>query len=163
MCFETNFKDFHKKLTFNYNKTRLIDHYGFQFPHDYPLTDMTNFENNIGEGVFGEKYGKCITEKWYNYYSVVLNKYNRRIERFNNIINDTKPIIVLCRYNTKDVLELKELFIKYYGNNNIYFVNSCNKPFENDYIKNIYTEKENKWNDVNIWKEGISDIIKKIK
>lgn len=31
MCFETKFKDFHKSLTFNYNKTRLIDHYGFNF------------------------------------------------------------------------------------------------------------------------------------
>ena len=162
-CFETNFEDFHKKLTFNYNKTRLIDHYGFQFPHDYPLTNMTNFENNIGEGVFGEERGKFITEKWSDYYDTVLDKYNRRIERFKNIINDTKPIIVLCRYNTKDVLELKELFIKYYKNNNIYFVNSCNEVFENDYIKNIYTEKDNKWNDINIWKEGIDDIIKKIK
>ena len=162
-CFETNFEYFHKKLTFNYNKTRLIDHYGFQFPHDYPLTNMTNFENNIGEGVFGEERGKFITEKWCDYYDTVLDKYNRRIERFKNIINDTKPIIVLCRYNTKDVLVLQELFIKYYKNNNIYFVNSCNEVFENDYIKNIYTEKDNKWNDINIWKEGNDDIIKKIK
>jgi|UniRef100_A0A6C0CD41 hypothetical protein len=163
ICFETKFKDFHKNLTFNHNKTRLIDHYGFEFPHDYPLTNMTNFENNIGEGVFGEEQGNCITEKWYSYYSDVLDKYNRRIERFNNIVNDTKPIIVLCRYNTKDIFDLQELFIKYYKNNNIYFVNSCYEPFENDYIKNIYTEKENKWNDVNIWKEGINAIIKKIK
>ena len=162
-CFETNFEDFHKKLTFNYNKTRLIDHYGFQFPHDYPLTNMTNFENNIGEGVFGEERGKFITEKWSDYYDTVLDKYNRRIERFKNIINDAKPIIVLCRYNTKDVLELQELFIKYYKNNNIYFVNSCKESFENDYIKNIYTEKDNKWNDINIWKEGIDDIVKKVK
>ena len=162
-CFETNFVDFHKKLVFNYNKTRLIDYYGFQFPHDYPLTHMTNFENNIGEGVFGEENGKFITDKWYNYYGVVLDKYNRRIERFKNIINDTKPIIVLCRYNTKDVLELQELFIKYCKNKNIYFVNSCNELFENEYIKNIYTEKDNKWNDINIWREGIDDIVKKIK
>ena len=162
-CFETNFVDFHKKLVFNYNKTRLIDYYGFQFPHDYPLTHMTNFENNIGEGVFGEENGKFITDKWYHYYGVVLDKYNRRIERFKNIINDTKPIIVLCRYNTKDVLELQELFIKYCKNKNIYFVNSCNELFENEYIKNIYTEKDNKWNDINIWREGIDDIVKKIK
>ena len=135
----------------------------FEFPHDYPLTNMTNFENNIGEGVFGEESDNCITEKWYDYYSCVLNKYNRRIERFHNVINDTKPIIVLCRYTTKDVLELQQLFIKYYKNKNIYFVNSWYEPFENDYIKNIYTEKENNWNDTNIWKEGIRDIIKKIK
>ena len=97
---------------------------------------MTNFENNIGEGVFGEVPGNFIIDNWYDYHSVVLNKYNRRIERFNNIINNTKPIIVLCRYNTKDVLEIQKLFIKYYNKNNIYFVNSCNEPFENDYIKN---------------------------
>jgi hypothetical protein len=124
---------------------------------------MTNFEHNLGEGIFGEEFGNFITQNWYDYHSVVLNKYNRRIERFINIINDKKPIIVLCRYNTNDVIKLQQLFIKYYKNNNIYFVNSCNEPFENDYIKNVYTEKENKWNDVNIWKEGISDIIKKIK
>ena len=163
MCFETNFKDFHTKLIFNHNKTRLIDHYGFQFPHDYPLTNMTNVENNIGEGVFAEECGHFITETWNDYYNIVLNKYYRRIERFNNIMNDTKPIIALCRYNTEDVLKLQELFIKYYKNNNIYFINSYNEPFENDYIININTEKDNKWNDINIWKEGISDIIKKIK
>ncbi len=162
MCFETNFGNFHKNLTFNYNQTRLIDHYGFQFPHDYPLTNMTNVENNIGEGVFNEECGKVITENWYDYYSIVLSKYNRRIERFNNIINDTKPIIVLCGYNTDDVLKLRELFITYYNNNNIYFINSYNEPFENDYIINIYTEKDNKWNDINIWKEGINDVIKKL-
>jgi hypothetical protein len=163
MCFETNFKYFHKNLKLIYNKTRLIDNYGFIFPHDYPLNNMTNFEHNLGEGIFGEEFGNFITQNWYDYHSVVLNKYNRRIERFINIINDKKPIIVLCRYNTNDVIKLQQLFIKYYKNNNIYFVNSCNEPFENDYIKNVYTEKENKWNDVNIWKEGISDIIKKIK
>ena len=156
------FENYHKNLTFSYRKTRLIDHYGFEFPHDYPLTN-TNFENNIDDDVFIEECGNCITENWYDYHSSVLNKYNRRIERFNNIINDTKPIIVLCRYDTKDVFELQELFIKYYKNNNIYFVNSCIEPFENDYIKNIYTEKEDIWNDINIWKEGISDVIKKIK
>jgi len=161
-CFETNFEKFHRNLVLNHNKSRLIDYYGFQFPHDYPLTNMCNFENNLGEGVFGEENGKFITNNWPDYYGVVLDKYNRRIDRFKNIMNDTKSIIVLCRYNTKDVLQLQELFIKYYKNTNIYFVNSSNELFENDYIKNIYTEKNNQWNDLNIWKEGIDDTIKKI-
>lgn len=92
----------------------------------------------------------------------MLDKYNRRIERFKNIINDTKPIIVLCRYNTRDVLQLQQLFVKYYKLENIYFVNSSKKVFENDKIKNIYTEANGVWNDVNIWKQGIDDIITKI-
>jgi hypothetical protein len=161
-CFETNFENFHKNLRFNGNKTRLIDYYGFQFPHDYPLNDMTNNENDIGEGIFGEETGKVITYKWIDYYDIVLEKYNRRIERFKNIINDTKPIIVLCRYNTRYVLELQKIFMEHYKINNIYFVNSSNEPFENDKIKNIYTEKNNEWNCVNIWREGIDDITKKI-
>ena len=161
-CFETDFQNFHKNLVFNYNKSRLIDHYGFQFPHDYPLIGITYGENTIGEGVFGEENGKCITDKWNDYYGIVLDKYNRRIERFKNIINDTKPIIVLCRYSTGDVLKLQNLFIKYYKVTNIYFINSSNELFENDNIKNIYTEKNNQWNDSNIWKKGIDDIIEKI-
>jgi hypothetical protein len=159
-CFETNFENFHKNLVFNFNKTRMIDHYGFQFPHDYPLSHMKDFENNIGEGVFGEEAGMVITDKWRDYCDIVLDKYNRRIERFKNIINDTKPIIVLCRYSTKDVLQLHKLFIKYYKLTNIYFVNSSNEVFENDNIKNINTEKNNVWNDVNIWNEGIEYIVK---
>lgn len=161
-CFGSNFENFHKKLVLNYNKTRLIDYYGFQFPHDYPLSHMTDFEDTIGEGVFGEVNGKCITDNWSDYYKIVLDKYNRRIERFQNIITDTKPIIVLCRYNTIDVLKLQNLFKKYYKRENIYFVNSSNEVFENDKIKNIYTEKNNEWNDINIWKHAINDIIKKI-
>lgn len=161
-CFDTNFENFHKKLVFNHSKTRLIDYYGFQFPHDYPLNHMDNIENKIGEGVFGEERGKCITDKWCDYYEIVLDKYNRRIERFKNIISDTKPIIILCRYTTRDVLLLQQLFIKYYKQTNIYFVNSSNELFENDNIKNIYTERNNVWNDATIWQEGIDAIIKKI-
>lgn len=66
------------------------------------------------------------------------------IERFKNIINDTKPIIVLCRYNTCHVLKLQKLFMEYYK------------------IININTEKNNIWNESSIWKECIDKIILKI-
>ena len=160
-CFKTNFEHFHTNLVFNHNKTRFIDHYGFQFPHDYPLNDMINVEN-VDDQYIAEENGKFITENWKNYYSIVLDKYKRRIERFKTIIADNKPIIVLCRYNTRDVLFLHQLFIHYYKVTNIYFCNSSNEIFENDTIKNIYTEKNGIWNEVTIWEEGIRDIIKKI-
>ena len=161
-CFKTNFEHYHTNLVFNHNKTRLIDYYGFQFPHDYPLNYMSNVENNVGEGVFAEENNKSITNNWNIYYNVVLDKYKRRIERFKTIIADKKPIIVLCRYNTQDVLKLQQLFIEYYNITNIYFCNSSNEIFENDYIKNIYTEKNKIWNDISIWEEGINAIIKTI-
>jgi hypothetical protein len=168
-CFETNFEHFHKNLVFNYNKKRLVDFYGFEFPHDYPLCNMSDIDNSnniIGEGLFEEftrDNDKFITDNWYDFYDLVLEKYSRRIERFKNIINDTKPIIVLCKYSIIDVLKLQNLFLQYYNLNNIYFLNSSNEVFENDKIKNIDTEKNNIWNDIHVWKEGMDDIIKKIK
>ena len=160
-CFETNFAHFHKDLVFNHNKSRLIDHYGFEFPHDYPLSQMKDFERQIGEGLFPEETGMVITDKWSDYHQIALDKYNRRIERFNKIVNDTKPIIVLSRYNTIDVLELEKVFIDSYKIKNIYFVNSSNEHYESDTIININTEKNNVWNDITLWKEGIDHIIKK--
>ena len=75
-------------------------------------------------------------------------------------MNDTKPIIVLSRYSTKDVLQLQNLFIKYYKLNNVYFINSFSEEFENDKIKNIFTEKNNIWNESAIWEEEINYVIK---
>lgn len=55
-----------------------------------------------------------------------------------------------------------ELLIRYYPNNPMYFVNSCNEPFENEHIINIDTEKNHEWNDATIWNECIHTIIQKI-
>ena len=81
------------------------------------------------------------------------------VRRCKNIINDTKPIIVLCRYSTADVLKLQELFIKYYKLTDIYFLNSSNEVFENEHIKNINTEKNKLWNDITLWKEGMDALL----
>jgi hypothetical protein len=160
MCFETDFELFHKNMTFTKNKTRLVDCYGFEFPHDYPLSDTRDVEK-AGEGTFAES-GKCISDKWREYYSIVLEKYSRRIERFKRIINEPKPIIVLCRYSTKDVLKLQKIFMQCYKVKNMYFVNSSSEKFENENIQNVHTERNNVWNDAKVWKEGIDAMIKRI-
>jgi hypothetical protein len=160
-CFEDNFSKFHKNLKFHSN-TRLVDEYGFLFPHDYPSVNTTNVDiDGVGEGSFGDEIYK-ISDNWINYHDIVLAKYNRRIERFKNIVNDPDPIIVLCRYSTGDVLKLQQLFLKYYKKENVYFINSTNEIFETDKIKNINTEKNNVWNDNDIWKPAIDNMILRI-
>ena len=164
-CFEDDFDKFHTHLQMNPSKTRLIDYYGFQFPHDYPFNNtesVESIETNVGEGVFGEEKCSFIKENWSDYYTIVKEKYNRRIERFRTIINDLTPIIVICRYNTQDVFELQKLFFKHYKRDDIYFVNSTLEKFENNKIINIYTEQNGEWNDTTIWKIGIDKMIEKI-
>ena len=157
-CFIDNFDKFHKDLVLKHDRKRLIDYYNFEFPHDYPLNNMSNIENIKSEDTYiPEENDNHITDKWMDHYDIVLEKYNRRIERFRNIINDPNPIIVLCRYTTKDVLYLQRIFMDFYKKDNVYFVNSSTEIFKNDKIININTEKNNIWNETDIWKKGIDN------
>jgi hypothetical protein len=155
-CFATDFKYYHTNIFLNNGNTRLIDEYGFQFPHDYPT--ITSPILNL-DGTFSED---IIIDDWQSYYPNTKNKYNRRIERFKNILKDPKPAIVLCRYSTQEVFELQKYFIRYYNKSNLFFLNAYPQMFMNDKIININPEKNNEWNDATIWKEGIQSIEKLI-
>ena len=165
-CFRDNFKLYHKELRYSDKKTRMIDAYGFEFPHDYPTViqdikgdDNVNiFNDGIEEREFSENH---IVDNWIDYHEIVLAKYDRRIKRFLDIMNDPLPIIVLCRYSTHEVLQLQQLFLKYYHKENVYFINSTQEVFENDKIVNIYTEKNGEWNDLTIWKPCMDAVILK--
>ncbi len=154
-CFKTNFVHFHTELQFSNTKKRLIDAYGFQFPHDYPLTDISDI-SIVGEGVIGEENGKTIVDNWQIYYNTVRDKYARRIERFINIMHDTKPLLVLCRYHTKDIVLIQWMLKHYYNKENVFFVNSCPEPYSDGRIINCYTERNGNWNEAAIWKEGVT-------
>jgi len=155
-CFHDNFANYHKGLYFNYNKKNLIDNYGFEFPHDYPLTTSDDPQ---------------IVENWQDYHEKVLEKYNRRIIRFLSIMQNPAPLIVLCRYNVNDVIKLKWLLHRYYGKTNVYFVNSCNpksilnQRFDlvfHNYIINCYTEENDHWNETSIWRNALDQAIQRI-
>jgi len=158
-CFADNFSKYHTNLRLNRTRTRLIDEYGFEFPHDYPREDVSNNADNVGEGVFAEDKNTYIVHNWSNYYDIVKEKYNRRIERFLKIINDQKPIIILCRWNTNEVIRLKGMFEKYYNKTNIIFINSSSQPYVTETIINCYTERNNIWNEAQIWKENIDKFL----
>jgi hypothetical protein len=168
-CFQDNFMKYHTNLRFNYNKTSLIDEYGFEFPYDYPLMDINKNTDNItidrigegliGEGLIGEEKNKIITDNWQQFYGIVKEKYNRRIKRFLNIVNDVKPIIILCRYNISEVLKLRNLIFKHYNKKNIYFINASSEKFETSFIINCNIEENGIWNDIKIWKKYINLIL----
>jgi hypothetical protein len=158
-CIEYDFLDFHCHLQLNHSNTRVVDSYGFQFPHDYPFTEDFAVEE-LGEGVFGEDLQKKIIQNWYEYNDIVIKKYKRRIDRFNSIFNDTKPIIILCRnYQVEDIYRLRYFLKKKYNKSNIYFVLSSKQNFESNAIVSRDTEQNGKWNDEFIWNEAIQKII----
>ena len=152
-CFRDDFAKYHTNLRLNAKKTRLIDAYGFQFPHDYHTSgDITPNVETVGEGVYAEKE---IVANWTEFYDTVKCKYDRRIERFRRLVQDPHPIVVLCRYPKEDVFLLKELFAKYYNKTNVRFINSSNEIFTNEFMVNIHTEQNGEWNETAIWKSAV--------
>jgi hypothetical protein len=168
-CIEDDFLDFHCHLQLNHSNTRVVDRYGIQFPHDYPFTKEFS-EDELGEGVFGEDFQKKIIQDWHIYYEIVIKKYKRRIDRFNSIFNDIKPIIILCRnYQLEDIYRLMYFLKNKYNKSNIYFVVSSKSKIESNAViscdteRNAViscdTERNGKWNDEIVWNEAIQKII----
>ena len=154
-CFKDNFSKFHTGLHFNYNKKRLIDAYGFEFPHDYPLETAELDTVSKDDTFFSEEEERGIVEDWEKYYSTVKEKYERRIQRFLTIVQSDKPIMVLCRYGNSDVMILQELFKKCYNKHNIVFINSHSDVYISSHILSCHTERNGKWNETSVWKEAI--------
>lgn len=162
-CLLEDFLHFHSNLQLMDHGRRVIDHYGFQYPHDYPVKDMEEDERKekAGEGVFAEEMGRPIVPNWLCYYEIVKEKYDRRIQRFRRILSESTPIILLSRYPDTDARDLLIWFRQFYKRNDIYIVNSAS---DGDHkVKNgcitVWTERDGIWNSVDVWKEGLDAMI----
>ena len=155
-CINEDFINFHKNLRINSLNTRVIDYYGFEFPHDYPNIESNNIDN-IGEGVFGENK---ILDGWENFIEINLEKYSRRIKRFNDILTSNIDIIVLYRGNVENVSLFQKLFIDKYKKSNIKFVVATNTLYEDSNIITCNPEINGEWNDCDIWNQSIKKFIK---
>ena len=158
-CINDNFNNYHRNLQFNNKKTRLIDSYGIEFPHDYPFNTPDFSVDTIGEGAFGEEPQKSIVENWSQFHSIALEKYKRRIERFYSYLQSEDPIIFTCRnYSVKDVKEFGRFLANKFNKQNIFFVIASRESFQGLHIVTCNTEKNGVWNDASIWLEGINKI-----
>jgi beta-glucosidase/6-phospho-beta-glucosidase/beta-galactosidase len=164
-CIKTNFAHYHTNLFYNRKKSRLIDSYGFQFPHDYPVKKMENMTTNVDDYIIEGNENNTIVENWKHYYDNVKEKYNRRIERWNTILhNKEKPIIILSRYPANIAKDLLEFLMNYYSRNDLFMVNCCTQVNINDFHKNIVyinADIDDKiWNNVKIWRNGLEKLYK---
>lgn len=144
-CFKTGFKDFHKNLRINNNNTIIFDKYYFEYLHDYPLNEID----------------KKIVDNWQHYYPDIFAKYERRIQRFLDIMEEPLPLLIFTRCYISDVKRLKFLLEKYYGRKDVFFLNATPeanniKPNlqtleNNKFMRNFNTEANGVWNDTDIW------------
>lgn len=155
-CINDDFKSYHKDLKLHTSKNKLVDSYGFEFPHDYP-TITSSYTEDIE--IYNEDN---IVDNWIEYHPVVLDKYNRRIERFLEIVNCKKPIITLYRGRVDDAIFLKELLINKYDINIIKFVVATLEKTSNSDVFVCNPESQGDWNNIEIWKNTLNLAIKSI-
>ena len=124
-----------------------MDEYGIQYPHEYSVND---------DGT--------IVDNWQDYHEEVLAKYQRRIERFKNIMNDSKPIIALYFGPLKYAEILKNYLEQKYNKIIIFVVATNEKPthnIDNMIICNVYNNDQSR--DKAYWLNGINEAISRVK
>ena len=153
-CINEDFKNFHKNLKFNHNRTRVIDFYNFEYPHDYPGENQKAVEE---EDIPGENK---IRQDWEEFIPGVLEKYERRIKRFIDLMKNPEPIIVFYTGKLKNVYELRKLFYEKYHKHNIFFV-VCSEEKSLDTTVITSNPHINIWNDKEIWKKSLDELFSK--
>ena len=147
-CILDDFRQFHKQLR-RHNQSRIVDAYGILYPHDYPTVEA-RVPNP--DGTYTEK---PLVDDWADHSGPVVEKYERRIARFLNIMNGEQPIIILYRGSVTSARLFKAVLLKKYNKSNIVFVVASNEQTDEPYIFTCQPEKNGKWNDEIIWKEAI--------
>lgn len=154
-CLDERFEGYHTDIKRIPSKTRVIDKYGFLFPHDYPTTQNIDTENTTetGDVIYDEK---IIVDDFAKYSDGVVHKYKRRIERFLAILAQPGPVIVLMRCSVRDAIFFKGVFAKKYNKSNCIFVVATkeNWPAPN-FIVPCNPEKMGDWNNKDIWLQAI--------
>jgi len=166
-CLQEDFAQFHGPIQRMDHGRRMIDHYGFQYPHDYPLVGHSEEnDDQVGKGIFEEDLHRPIIDKWLLYYPAVKEKYDRRIQRFRDLLNNPTPIIFLSRYPHVDARRLLDFLRNHYHRNDLYMVNSSpDAPQDQDATTGLYsvwTEQHGIWNQPECWREAIQTLIQGI-
>ena len=148
-CIAEDFAKFHMNLKLSPDKRAVLDAYGIEYLHDYPVDPKTENKLPCGNITFE------MAEGWADSIETVRAKYARRIERFREVFLDKSPIVVLYRGNSIFAMQLKFLLEKTYHHENLVFVvanRSKQVPTDGVFVCN---PDANGWNDTNIWKTAI--------
>lgn len=154
-CINDDFKHYMTNLSIKdhlpQNSQRMINYYGIEFPHDLPTT--INSTGYIGEGLINEDKGSRIVSNWKDYIDIVIQKYNRRVERLKSVLKGNAPVVFV--YRGQYARFLLKTIRKSYPQLKCVFVAATPDSVESPDIFTCYPEINGKWNDSDIWKSAI--------
>ena len=167
-CIEDEFQFFHQDVMLingeSHNGPRVIDHYGVQYPHDYPPVDDPSLNNIHAVSNDDAFFPEVVSFNTYKKYKdVVLEKYRRRIDRFYEALRDKRPIIILMRELFRDAMIIKEYLEQKFNRNNIMFVVAADETHLVDLppLMTYFNPSNDTKKDLLKWKEGIDRVKQK--
>ena len=188
-CILDGFARYHKEVRLMEHGRRVIDAYGVEYPHDYPVRVVEEAEaeaveaeakevehrvREVGEAgkeedMYMEEMGRPIVAEWQTYCNTVQEKYQRRIQRFLAVMAcRDKPIIFFTRYRDADARELLRWLRGHYQREDMYLVNTDHPTYltrpegvVEEGCVTMWTERNGIWNESVIWQEGIDAILRK--
>lgn len=144
-----DFYDFHTHLVLNWNRWVKNVKNEIEFPHDYDTTT---------------------DEGWREQIAAVDEKYQRRIERFRELMKKNTPLIVCMSYEMYLCYVIRQVIAEKYNRKNIYYIvkHKDEKLVEYDNIfpaiSKDQTFTKDEWNSHEIWLpaiERVREIIKR--
>ena len=96
-----DFQDYHTNLAMNWNRWIKNTKYEVEFPHDYDTTT---------------------DEGWREQIQSVNEKYNRRIDRFRDLMKKDTPLIVFMSYDMYMSRVIRSVIQEIYNRKNIYYI-----------------------------------------
>lgn len=152
-CLDTNFEGFHQTLQLERNAatgvfSQITDGLGFRFHHDYPTNSMIGFtdENEVGEDP--------IVDNWRDFHAAVLEKYERRIQRFRDIMKEP-DVIGVCRRPIEDCVRIRNAIVRTYGRD-IRIITDTHEISSDPMIETVHSERD--WYDIERWKSSVSNV-----
>jgi len=156
-CIQDDFRLFHKNPILDQIRQVVVDEYGIEFTHDYPIEPITTYkcENNLLQPQ------RSIKPDYEKYIDFNVEKYGRRIERFRNVLHDpSKPLLFLYKGSYKDAVFIKQLLEKTYQREQILVIVGT-KDVIDEHCPKIATviacnpDSDGKLNCSHIWKLAI--------
>lgn len=178
-CIVEGFARYHTEVRLMEHGRRVVDAYGVEYPHDYPVrsrevVEVDEVDQRVGEAgeeeaMYMEEMSRPIVAEWQTYCNTVQEKYQRRIQRFLSILAcREKPILFFTRYRDADARELLRWLRGHYQREDMYLVNTDHPTYltrpegvVEEGCVTVWTERNGIWNEPAVWQEGVDAVLRK--
>jgi len=166
-CINDDFKKMHTDLI-EITDSRLQDLYGFIYVHDYPFTESCIEKDITTPGEESYEELSKLAPNYKDFINENIKKYQRKAQRFKEILKSKVPIIALHNNNDnndnlKDIEDFDSIIQKIYNKPNIVYITNSDKPSNN---KHIITYNPNLFlyehSTINIFKICINEAFERI-